>query len=344
MRFGRQHGLRMRLGRRWHGRPHHRRDMQHFFFGWLVMSALATGFVAGHVGAFVRGMGLGFVGFLATVFVALSGFWFASGRIARRLSRPMEKLTAQAQAIGEGNYSGRSNLEHHRVHEVSRLAVTLNDMSARIEGQLRDQRELLAALSHELRSPLARMRVLLEMAREGQLDDEALASMEEEVQVCDRLIGTMLASARLEFKMSDRVDADALDLARRALARAGLPAELLRTDLAAASVRVDVTLVGQALSNLIENAARHGGGLTALTVSREGDAFVLAVEDAGPGIAGSDRTRLFESFYRQSDGQTQGLGLGLSLVRQVALAHGGRTFADNLSPHGARVGLSLPAS
>ena len=222
---------RFRHGRHspWHGHHHHGGafDLQHFLFRWLVGAVLATTFLAAHFGFFSRDAGLRPSGFWLVLAVSMFVFWFASGRVARRLSRPMAELTDFARAIGQGQYEGRTRLSEHRLREVRIMARTLNDMAARVQRQLTDQQELLAAVSHELRSPLSRMRVLLELARENSGDTKNLDAIEEEVIACDRLIGMMLASSRLEFSSLDLRLLDGDVLARRALQRAGLPEALL---------------------------------------------------------------------------------------------------------------------
>ena len=156
---------------------------------------------------------------LLAVTVALAVLWAASGRIARRLAWPLEELTRVARDLGDGKLQSRFDLRHAR-GEVRSLAEVMNAMAARIERQLKDQRELLAAVSHELRTPLARIRLLLELGRNGRL--QVLDPLEHEVLEMDALVGELLASARLDFSAMARVPLEATDLAARALERAAL--------------------------------------------------------------------------------------------------------------------------
>ncbi|MES1209889.1 MAG: HAMP domain-containing sensor histidine kinase, partial [Pseudomonadota bacterium] len=212
------------------------------------------------------------------------------------------------------------------------------------------ERGLLAAVSHELRTPLARIRLLVEIGRQGaaggppQLDE-----IEREAIEIDALVGELLASARLEFQAVTPKPLDAVEVARRALDRAGESAAKLQAPPGSVPLGADPTLLARALANLIDNARKHGGGLQRLAVSAsQGDAdrgwVVFTVTDGGPGFAPGDEARVFDRFYRGAGGgHAHGsLGLGLSLVKRIADAHGGRVSAANQPGGGARLVLELP--
>ena len=267
------------------------------------------------------------------ILVVLAMLWAASGRIARKLTWPLEELTRVARDIGDGKLQSRFDLRHAR-GEVRSLAEVMNAMAERIERQLGEQRELLAAVSHELRTPLARIRLLLELGRSG--DTRAPDQIEHEVLEMDALVGELLASARLDFSAMARLPLDAADLGARALERAALPAGLLEVESGPLSVEGDPTLLQRALSNLLENARVHGGGVTRVRVDAPDGVVRFAVEDSGPGLSGE---RLFQPFQRSDT--SDGLGLGLALVRRIAEAHGGSAFAENRAEGGARVGFTV---
>jgi two-component system OmpR family sensor kinase len=280
--------------------------------------------------------------FFALLGLAAAMLWGASGVIARRLVRPLGELVRVADEIGRGNLDARVTLHRTKVGEIGDLADAINDMADRIQRQMADQRELLAGVSHEIRSPLARLRVLAEMAREqeGKVGED----IEREVLEIDSLVGELLASSRLDFGAFERRAVDARELGERCLERCGVDPSAL--DFAPQVTRVwgDPTLLARALTNLLENAKQHAGQVSKLCVTQEGDTLVFAVEDRGPGFSEQDLSRAFEKFVRGEKSAGSSLGLGLSLVRRIAEAHGGRAWAENRAGGGARVAFSVPVS
>lgn len=284
------------------------------------------------------------------LFVTALLLWTASGALARRLSRPMMELARVARELGAGRLSARVRLKHgHRFGEVEALAFTMNDMAARLERHLAQQRELLAAVSHELRTPLARIRLLTEMARGTASLDKTLDDLDREVIEMDALVGDLLASSRMDFAELSRQRLEAVEIASRALERAGadpaaLAVERLPTaeDAQPIPLAADATLLARALANLIDNARKHGGGVELFKVRQAEGCVAFEVEDHGEGFAPGEEGRIFEPFYRRSDRGS--LGLGLALVKRIAEAHGGRAYAENRAEGGARVGIELPVT
>jgi two-component system OmpR family sensor kinase len=290
--------------------------------------------------------------------------WGASGRLARRLTRPYSELARVASEIGAGKLSSRYALDCRGMDEARVLADSINDMATRIEKQMADQRELLAAVSHEIRTPLARIRLLAELLRSDAVADKAeakdagfaakaLDDLDREVIEIDALVSELLASSRVDFAALSVHTLDAGDVARRALERAGLPASLLTVTANKTRLEADATLLARALANLLANAEAHGGGAKGLTVRDTSDRIVFEVVDSGPGFVPGEEAKVFESFYRRARGddarspepvaEKGALGLGLTLVKRIAVAHGGSAFAENREGGGARVGIALPA-
>ncbi len=266
---------------------------------------------------------------------ALSVLWTVSAVFARAAARPIRNLVDVARRIGEGDLRARPRVGRRAVLEVRVLADALSEMADRIETQLRDQRALLAGASHEMRTPLGHLRILVELLRDKP-SDKVVDDIEREVLEMDALIEKLLASSRLDFALADKRDVDAVDLARRALERAGEPPDKLTLPVAgpsgtgseglrAITVRGDPTLLLGALGNLLENARTHGGGVVRLILEPREDELAFVVEDSGQGVAPEDAERVFEPFFHRGDKGS--LGLGLSLVKRIAEAHGGVAFA-----------------
>jgi signal transduction histidine kinase len=165
----------------------------------------------------------------------------------------------------------------------------------------------------------------------------------------DALVGDLLAAARIDFEAVSPVELDAADVARRALAIAGMPEEALVLDRDAGRVLADPTLLARALATLLDNAHRYGGRTIRLHVRGRLAHVRFEVEDDGPGIAPGDEERVFQPFWRgpagdgrPGEGRPPGEGLGLALVRQIAEAHRGVAAAENRREGGARVWIELP--
>jgi signal transduction histidine kinase len=286
----------------------------------------------------------------------------AAAPLARRISRPLERLTEAAHRLGGGDLSARVPLPARaarRPDELDGLARAFNEMAARVERLVRDQKALLANVSHELRSPLARLRMALALLPAGGEDEGRRQDIEREIDDLDRLVDDVLTASRLDLTGLPQhlgpVDAAGLlaevaERARRDPRMAGMAIQVA----AAGPVPFvgDEVLLRRAVWNLVENAAKYGAPPITLEAQATPGHVVLRVTDAGPGIPEAERDRVFSPFYRIDRARTPGptgggFGLGLTLVRRVVEVHGGTIAIETASEAGratagCRVTMTLP--
>ena len=221
--------------------------------------------------------------------------------------------------------------------ELKPLARNLDDMAARLSGVLRSQKELIAALSHEMRTPLARIRFALAVL--GDKADEPLknelAAMNDYVQEIYDLVASMLNYARLDHPDIEMHWQDVPARAWLEQIAAKAPGDAARIETRVAdgldTVRLDARLMELALSNLLVNATKYADSKVRCSLSSEGDGFVLSVEDDGTGVPDAARENIFKAFTRIDDSrnrETGGYGLGLAVVARVAELHGGKALVD----------------
>lgn len=283
--------------------------------------------------------GVGLVVVLLVLFVAVAaGAW----PVVRRLTRRLKALQRGVEAFGAGELSHR--VEINGQDEVAALAESFNAAADRIEALVRSHQSLLANASHELRSPLARMKMAVSMldSPTPAYRDKLRAEIETNVAELDALVEEVLLASRLDA-LQDLEAHDPVDLL-------GLAAEeAVRVDAVVegeslASVG-DERLLRRALRNLLENARRYGGGGgIEVVVARVGDRAELRVCDRGPGVPEALRERIFEAFYRLPGHAEQagGVGLGLSLVKQIAVRHRGSVRCEQREGGGSCFVISLP--
>jgi signal transduction histidine kinase len=274
------------------------------------------------------------------------GLWWSSGVIARRLARPMVETAQVAAQIGHGALDARVPLRPRAPAEVQHMARAINDMAARVESAVAEQKLLLASVSHEIRTPLGHLRLLVDHAVDAGLSATLTSQLEHEVLEIDELVSQLLAGSKLDTLGPEARSLDAKDAAGQALNRAGEDAEKLRV-VGAPRVQADPTLLARALANLLRNARQHGGELLSLSVSEvpglePGAPGVVqfAVQDAGAGLRPDELARLTRPFARDGADSAGSLGLGLTLVARIALAHSGRLRVDE---RGSLL-LELPSS
>jgi signal transduction histidine kinase len=298
----------------------------------------------------LRGVpGVGMAALLALLFAAVAAGAYP---VVRRLTRRLEALKRGVEAFGEGAL-------HERVpesgrDEVAAVAASFNRAAARIEALLRSHQSLLANASHELRSPLARLKMALSMLDDASAGPQATltsalqrAALQREIATdiaeLDTLVEEILLASRLDSSpaLDRREPVELLPLAAEEAARTGAQVEG-----EALVVQGDERLLRRALRNLLENGRRYGGDDVTLLLQRgRGGGAECRVCDRGPGVPEAYRERIFEPFFRLPGHAERegGVGLGLSLVRQIAQRHGGTVHcAPRQDGAGSCFVLALP--
>ena len=279
--------------------------------------------------------------------VALVGMAVALGvyPIVRRLTKRLEALQRGVQRWGEGDLSARVMEEGQ--DEVADLSNRFNAAAARIEELVRSHKSLLANATHELRSPLARIRMGLELMSERP-SPAARDEIARNIAELDQLIDEILLSSRLDAKEADMGTIETVDLTGLAAEEcARVDAELDVAENAcseALTVRGVPRLLRRAIRNLLENARRYGAGEISVELGNRHGAAEIRVNDRGPGVPAALRDRIFEPFYRLPGASERngGVGLGLALVKSITERHGGSVRCEDRPGGGASFVIALP--
>ena len=276
---------------------------------------------------------------LVTVAIGLALALLAAVWLARRTVGPLARLERAAADVGRGEMP--ELLAETGPRELATLARRFNEMARQVQELLAARTTLLTGVSHDLRTPLARMRLALALLAE-QPTPARIAQMEGDIEEMDRLIGRVLELARgLEREPPADIDLHALltDLAGDA-ARPALPAALPHIVAPPLALR-------RVLGNLLDNARRYGGGAIELVAEAAAGGVRIGVLDRGPGIPADQIEAVFAPFHRVEASRsavTGGTGLGLAIVRQLAVANGWQVELRNRDGGGLEAWLSLPAS
>jgi signal transduction histidine kinase len=282
--------------------------------------------------------GAGLAVLLVVIFIAVAG---AAWPVVRRLTRRLEALKQGVEAFGAGAL-------HQRVaedgrDEVAAVGASFNRAATRIEALLRSHQSLLANASHELRSPLARLKMAVQMIEDAPEPQRTRLRREIATNIAelDALVEEVLLASRLDGATGPlaREPVALLAVAAEEAARVGASAQ--GADL---QVPGDERLLRRAVRNLLENARRYGGDEVDARVAAVPGGVELRVSDRGPGVPEAHRERIFEAFFRLPGHAERegGVGLGLALVRQIALAHGGGVRCEPREGGGSCFVLTLP--
>ncbi len=275
---------------------------------------------------------------LAVVAVAVA---VGSYPIIRRLTQRLDALRAGVERWGEGDLKAR--VDESGQDEAAFLARRFNRAAARVEQLVNSHKSLLANASHELRSPLTRIRMGLALLG-PQTDDRVRAEIERNIEELDQLVGEILLASRLDMAGAEIGTPEAVDLtglAAEECARVGASLEVAG---AALIVQGQPRLLRRVLRNLLENARRYGAGDVAIEMRVQDQFALVRVCDQGPGVPPDQRERIFEPFYRLpgASEQSGGVGLGLALVKTIAQRHGGSVTCEEALGGGAMFVVRLP--
>jgi signal transduction histidine kinase len=265
--------------------------------------------------------------------------------IVRQLTRRLERLQQGVAAFGEGNLAARVSISGH--DEIAKLAETFNASAARIEQLLNAHRTLLANASHELRSPLSRLRMAVEKVGAAS-DCDARSEIQRNITELDALVEEILLASRLQAGTEQDLRFESVDLlALIAEECAPYGADLSAPGGVLPLMHADPRLLRRLFRNLLENAVRYGGNeAPAVSTEMRGGCAQVMVCDRGPGVPEDEREKIFEPFYRlrSAPESAGGAGLGLALVRQIAERHGGDVRCLPREGGGTCFSVTLPLS
>jgi two-component system, OmpR family, sensor histidine kinase CpxA len=275
--------------------------------------------------------------------------------LTRYLTRPVFRLRAAARRLAEGELTARVP-ENHRRDEIGDLVRDFNFMAERIEALVNSQRQLISDISHELRSPLARINATLGLARQRLGDNPLFDRLDRDAERLNEMIGRILTLARLDMTAAAPemrpTDLKALlsdivsDAQWEALER-DTRVELIAGE---CSIKANPGLLRSAAENVIRNAIRYTAPGTTVEVNLEcrildtGHAAIVRVSDRGPGIPAEELTKIFQPFYRVDDARDResgGAGLGLAIAERVAATHGGSIHAEHRPGGGLEVVMTI---
>jgi two-component system sensor histidine kinase CpxA len=274
-----------------------------------------------------------------------------SWAFARRLTNPVQQLQRAVDCLGRGDFHTR--VRSNRRDEIGQLARTFDRMAERIETLLAAERRLLLDISHELRSPLARLSVALELARTDAGNEKHFDRIQKEIERLNALVGELLQVTRAEGdeakKRFETVDLGAVvenvvgDVQVEATARGN---RVVVTERQPISLQADPELLRRAVENVVRNAIRFAPANTPVEVSvwNSGNFATVCVRDHGPGVPEEAIARIFDAFYRvesHRDRASGGVGLGLAIARRAIELHDGQVRARNAHP-GLEVEIRLP--
>ncbi|TXS90170.1 HAMP domain-containing protein [Parahaliea maris] len=286
-----------------------------------------------------------------TLAVLISGL--LSYFLSRLMTGRLERLREAARALAAGNLDTRIDVRGRGGDEADEVARSFNSMAEQLQRRIEAQKRLLSDVSHELRSPLARMKIALALAQQPEKPSATqFQRLEREVERLDELVGQLLSAQGNGRPLDEHIDL--LALLRQLCADADFEARAgdrhvhLQCELEQALVATRGDLLRKTFENILRNAVHHSppGSRVEVHLSGRESRYVISVRDTGPGIPDEELQRIFDAFYRVDTARsrdTGGHGLGLSIAKRAVEQHGGNIQASNCHP-GLQVTVELPAS
>ena len=271
--------------------------------------------------------------------------------LGRRILKPLASLRAASAQLAAGDLSARAPERGPR--ELHELSASFNEMATSLEQLFDARRELVAWASHDLRTPLASLRAMIEALEDDLAEPgEYLEAIRTQTDILSGLVEDLFELARIDAGALtlELKDAPLEELVARCLSSLDAEAKARGVELASrgeAVVRIAPDKIERVLMNLVANAVRHSPpqGAVSVVVEHDTDHVVVAVEDTGAGLGAGAPERMFDRFWRADESRARtsgGAGLGLAIARGLVQAHGGTIWAENRDGGGARVAFTLP--
>jgi two-component system sensor histidine kinase CpxA len=276
------------------------------------------------------------------------------------LVKPLRQLQASTRQMAAGDLTASVGSAAERSDEIGKLSRDFNYMSSQVSALVEGQKRLLGDISHELRSPLARLLLAIGIAQqskegEQQVGNEHLARIEKEAHLIEKMIGDVLKLSRAQSASAliNKQDIELSQLIQDCTDNAQFEANATGKNVTfdkfqPINLSADPTLLSSAVENLVRNAIKYAESSIKVTLSHVDDGVKIAVTDDGPGIAETELSAIFKPFYRLSESRAResgGVGLGLAITQHAVAAHKGKIEAkNNVDSTGLTVTITLPAS
>lgn len=269
---------------------------------------------------------------------------------AKSLTNPILRIQSSAKRIASGDWQARVGRAAKRQDELGQLARDFNKMAEQLESMWGAQKRLLADVSHELRSPLARLQMALGLAHQQNVDPETLSRVEREADRMESLVSQLLTLSRAEAGEATK-EKQMLSLVLNDVftdadfEAANKNKQLKIDDIPKKTVVIDSMMLCRAVENVLRNAIRHSEFSTQISFSEDDKHWCIHITDDGDGLTDEECERIFSPFYRATlarERESGGVGLGLSIAKAAVELHHGRIIAEPVERGGLRVTLSFP--